>query len=440
MKEERRQRKRAAKPGRARTPDAGRVPRSAPTTRAKGGVPGGAAGRTRRGKDRAGSGEVERVERATSDAAGSGIELEPERARAGSAPADADAEAADAVVEPADGELGPADVEAEAVARDADRDRGEPDHGARGPRLPQVIPPRPSADRGLVRYDPLRAYMAEVARHAVLSRDEEHRLAVRYRETGDVDAAYRLVASNLRLVVKIAHEYRRSAFHLLDLVQEGNMGLMQAVKKYDPFKGVKLSSYAAWWIRAYIIRFIMDNWRLVKLGTTQAQRKLFFNLAKEREKLLARGVEPTPRLLAKNLQVEEKDVEEMTGRMASEDLSLDAPAHAGEEDGARQTKLDRMAGAGERADEAIGDEQLKRLFREKLDVFARTVEDEKERYILEHRLLPADGREPLTLQEIGERFGLTRERARQIEAKLTNRLRDWMRAEIPDFELLTPPE
>lgn len=158
---------------------------------------------------------------------------------------------------------------------------------------------------GLVRYDPLRAYMAEVQRHPVLSREEEHELAVKLRETGDVQAAYRLVASNLRLVVKIAHEYRRTAFQLLDLVQEGNLGLMQAVKKYDPWKGVKLSSYAAWWIRAYIIRFIMENWRMVKLGTTQAQRKLFFNLSKERDKLLARGIEPTPRLLAKNLQVEE---------------------------------------------------------------------------------------------------------------------------------------
>src|SRR5919197_3565378 len=210
----------------------------------------------------------------------------------------------------------------------------------KAPREPKALPVLTSkgSDEGLVRYDPLRAYMAEVSRHPLLSRDEEHALAMRYHETGDFDAAYKLVASNLRLVVKIAHEYRRSAFSLLDLVQEGNIGLMQAVKKYDPFKGVKLSSYAAWWIRAYIIRFIMDNWRLVKLGTTQAQRKLFFNLAKEREKLLAHGIEPTPRLLARNLQVEEKDVEEMSARMASEDLSLDAPVGS-EDESARQTRL-----------------------------------------------------------------------------------------------------
>jgi RNA polymerase sigma-32 factor len=317
------------------------------------------------------------------------------------------------------------------------------EHPEAPPRPRRALPAKAGAagrdGGGLVRYDPLRAYMAEVQRHPVLPADEEHALAVRYRETGDVDAAYRLVASNLRLVVKIAHEYRRTAFQLLDLVQEGNMGLMQAVKKYDPWKGVKLSSYAAWWIRAYIIRFVMENWRMVKLGTTQAQRKLFFNLSKEREKLLARGIEPTPRLLAKNLQVEVKDVEEMSARMGSEDLSLDAPVH-GDEDASRQSRLDRFAEDGAaRPDEAIGDEELRRIFREKLDVFAKTLTDEKERYIFEKRLLPPDGEQPLTLQEIGDRFRLTRERARQIEAKVTRRLRDFVKAEIPDFELLGPP-
>jgi RNA polymerase sigma-32 factor len=309
---------------------------------------------------------------------------------------------------------------------------------------PIARPAKPQAREpgggGLVRYDPLRAYMAEVARHPVLSREEEHALAVRYQETGDVDAAYRLVASNLRLVVKIAHEYRRTAFQLLDLVQEGNLGLMQAVKKYDPLKGVKLSSYAAWWIRAYIIRFVMENWRMVKLGTTQAQRKLFFNLAKEREKLLARGVDPTPRLLAKNLDVEESDVEEMAARMAGDDVSLDAPLSAGDE-GSRQTRLDRVTTShAQAADDRIADEQLRRIFREKLETFSTTITDEKERFIFEKRLLPPDGETPLTLQEVGNRFKLTRERARQIEAKLTDRLRAFLKAEIPDFELLGPPE
>lgn len=309
----------------------------------------------------------------------------------------------------------------------------------RRPRDADAAPAQPG-DGGLVRYDPLRAYMAEVARHPLLTREEEHDLAVRYATTGDVDAAYKLVASNLRLVVKIAHEYHRSAFHLLDLIQEGNMGLMQAVKKYDPMKGVKLSSYAAWWIRAYIIRFIMDNWRLVKLGTTQAQRKLFFNLAKEREKLLAHGIEPTPRLLAKNLDVEEHEVEEMSARMAADDLSLDAPAGARGDEDSRQSRGERFASSAPATDETLGDEQLRSLFREKLLAFAAGITDEKERFIFEQRLHPPEGKEPLTLQEVGDRFKLTRERARQIEARLTGRLREYLKAEIPDFELLAPPE
>ncbi len=319
----------------------------------------------------------------------------------------------------------------------------EPEPAAPAPEgLPEEHPgeePERGGDRGLVRYDPLRAYMAEVARHPVLSREEEHQLALRYTRTGDVDAAYRLVAANLRLVVKIANDYRRSAVHLLDLIQEGNMGLMQAVKKYDPFKGVKLSSYAAWWIRAYIIRFIMDNWRMVKLGTTQAQRKLFFNLAKEREKLLARGIEPTPQLLARNLRVEEKEVEEMAARLSGQDVSLDAPIRA-EEEGSRQTQLDRLSDQATEADDRLGDEQLRRLFRRKLEAFRQTLEDEKERTVFEKRLLPPEGTAPLTLQEIGDQWGLTRERARQLEARVTERLREYLRAESPDFELLGPPE
>jgi RNA polymerase sigma-32 factor len=295
------------------------------------------------------------------------------------------------------------------------------------------------SDGGLVRHDPLRSYLSEISRHPLLSREEEHELAVRFQQSGDVEAAYKLVASNLRLVVKIANEYRRAAFQVLDLVQEGNLGLMQAVKKYDPFKGVKLSSYAAWWIRAYIIRFLMENWRMVKLGTTQAQRKLFFNLAKEREKLLARGIDPTPRLLAKNLEVEEHEVEEMSARMAGEDQSLDAPVHSGGDE-SKETRLDRMSSSAHAPpDEQLGDEQLRRIFREKLDAFAKTLTDEKERFIFGHRLLPPEGTEPLTLQEIGNRYDLTRERARQIEARLTGRLRGFLQEEIPDFELIGPP-
>lgn len=291
----------------------------------------------------------------------------------------------------------------------------------------------PSSDTGLARKDPLQAYMAEVTRHPLLKREEEYALAKNYQQTGDVRAAYRLVASNLRLVVKLAHEYHRNPLSLLDLVQEGNIGLMQAVKKYDPDRGVKLSSYAAWWIRAYILRYIMDNWKMVKLGTTEAQRKLFFKLRQEQEKLIAQGFEPSPKLLAERLNVTEQDVVEMDQRLGHDEMSIDAPLG----DETRASRADRLlpsSAAG--AEERLGNEQLKELFREKLAEFAQSLEG-KERYIFEHRLT-AD--EPLTLQDIGDKYGVSRERARQIEAALINRMREFMRERIPDFDLVAVPK
>jgi RNA polymerase sigma-32 factor len=275
--------------------------------------------------------------------------------------------------------------------------------------------------------------MAEVTRHPLLSREEELRLARHLRQTGDVQAAYRLVASNLRLVVKLAHEYHRNPLSLLDLVQEGNIGLMQAVKKYDPERGVKLSSYAAWWIRAYILRYIMDNWKMVKLGTTEAQRKLFFKLRQEQERLIRQGFEATPKLLAERLSVSEQDVVEMDQRLGNDEVSLDAPLG----DDSKGSRADRMLpSSSQGAEERLGGEQLRVLFREKLAEFAATLEG-KERYILEKRLT-AD--EPLTLQDIGDTYGVSRERARQIEAALINRMREFMRERIPDFDLVAIPK
>jgi len=288
----------------------------------------------------------------------------------------------------------------------------------------------PAAREALAPQDLLQRYMAEVTRHALLTREEETALARRYVDTGDQDAAFRLVTANLRLVVKIAWEYRRAAFNLLDLVQEGNVGLMQAVRKYDPQRGVKLSTYAAWWIRAYIIRSLMDNWRLVKLGTTQAQRKLFFNLRKEKEKLAARGFEPEPRLLAERLQVSEQDVVDMDRRLANDELSLDAPLQG---DSAGGSYMDRLAQGGESADERLAEHQLSALFHEKLAVFAKGLVD-KELFIFEKRLV---AEEPLTLQEVGDRYGISRERARQIEARLLGRLKAWMKEHMPDYAQLT---
>jgi RNA polymerase sigma-32 factor len=294
---------------------------------------------------------------------------------------------------------------------------------------------KPSRSTGLARADPLSSYMAEVTKHPLLTREEEISLAKRYRETGDVKAAYKLVASNLRLVVKLAHEYHRNPLALLDLVQEGNIGLMQAVKKFDPERGVKLSSYAAWWIRAYILRYIMDNWKMVKLGTTEAQRKLFFKLRQEQERLLKQGVEVTPKLLAERLNVTEQDVVEMDQRLGNDEVSIDAPIAGSEDD--KTTRGDRLLPNNAMgADEALGNKELREIFRTKLAKFSESL-NEKDRFIFEKRLT-AD--EPMTLQDIGAQYGVSRERARQLEAALMDRMRKYMREEIPDFDLVAEAE
>ena len=290
---------------------------------------------------------------------------------------------------------------------------------------------RAGQNAALVPRDPLQSYMSEIARHPLLSREEERELAWRYFRdpASNLDAAYRLVTANLRLVVKIAYQYRRAAFSVLDLIQEGNIGLMQAVKKFDPGRNIKLSSYAAWWIRAYILRFIMDNFRLVKLGTTEAQRKLFFNLRKEQEKLASEGIEPGPKLLAERLQVSERDVEEMQGRMGQEELSLDLPRD-GEK---RETALDRLSAQTPAVDDRLADAELQAQFHDKLQDFARDLEG-KEKTIFQERMM---AEQPLTLQEIGDKYGLTRERVRQLEGQLTRKLRAYMAQELPDFRDLS---
>src|SRR5918992_1518278 len=203
--------------------------------------------------------------------------------------------------------------------------------GADLPKIPEIEEPDESERKALVPFEPLQRYLAEIRRFALLSREEEHRLAVQYKEYGDVEAAYKLVTANLRLVVMIAREYQKAFKNLLDLIQEGNMGLMEAVKNFDPYRGVRFPSYAVWWIRAYIIRYIMSDWRMVKIGTTQAQRKLFFNLQKEKEKLEAEGITPGPKLLAQRLNVKENEVIEMEQRLGSRDLSVDVPIGEGDE-------------------------------------------------------------------------------------------------------------
>jgi RNA polymerase sigma-32 factor len=287
--------------------------------------------------------------------------------------------------------------------------------------------PKPSPARGaLARLDPMQQYLREVQRHPLLTPTEEHDLAVKYVGTGDVAAAARLVTANLRLVVKLAYEYRRAYKNIMDLVQEGNIGLMQAVKRYDPYRGVKLSSYAAWWIRAYILRFILNNWRLVKLGTTQAQRKLFFNLNKEKARLSAMGIEPSAAEIARRLGVEEQEVTDMDRRLSSGEMSLDAPV--GDTEGRPVSRLEMMPTSVSGPDTAVAEGEIQQMVKAKLADFRTTLKG-KDIQIFDERLV---AEEPLTLQELGDRFGISRERVRQLEARLTGRLREFLKSELGD--------
>ena len=280
------------------------------------------------------------------------------------------------------------------------------------------------SDKALVTFDPLQRYLSEIRRFALLSREEEHRLAVDYKEYGNVEAAYKLVTANLRLVVMIAREYQKAFKNLLDLIQEGNMGLMEAVKNFDPYRGVRFPSYAVWWIRAYMIRHIMNDWRMVKIGTTQAQRKLFFNLQKEKEKLEAEGLTPGPKLLAQRLNVKEDEVVEMEQRLASRDLSVDMPMGDDEE----ATLLHFLPDQKESPEEQIAETQYQQLLREKMEQFAGALKD-KELVIFRERLL---NEEPLTLREIGEKYDISRERVRQIEERVKRKLKAFLSKELKD--------
>ncbi len=329
------------------------------------------------------------------------------------------------------GEEEPGDEGEERDERDGDPDVidassevvevSDDDHGAI-----ESIPASKSEGAALSRTDPLQAYLREVQRHKLLTPDEEKELTTKYATTQDIQTAARLVTANLRLVVKLAYEYRRAYKNIMDLIQEGNIGLMQAVKRFDPYRGVKLSSYAAWWIRAYILRFILNNWRLVKLGTTQAQRKLFFNLNKEKAKLAAMGIDATPQLIAENLGVEEQEVIEMDRRLSSAEASLDAPV--GDAEGRSVARIDLMPSAWTGPDVQLERSELGSMVHERLQEFRTTLKG-KDIVIFDKRMVAED---PLTLQELGTEFGVSRERVRQLEARLTSKLRDYLSKELGD--------
>ncbi len=288
----------------------------------------------------------------------------------------------------------------------------------------------------LAPYDPLRRYLHEISSIPILSEEEERKLAIRYREHGDREAAFKMVVSNLRLVVKIALEYHHYwTTNLLDLIQEGNVGLMQAVKRFDPYRGVRFTTYASFWIRAYILKFIMDNWRLVRIGTTQAQRKLFFDLKKEKERLEKMGFDPVPKLVAENLSVKEDEVISMDQRMETAEISLDT--QVGED--SKETYGDLLPAGTTPLDEHLGEMELKELLAQKLEKFRLSLK-EREREIFEKRMM-AD--KPLTLREMGQKYNISPERVRQIEGEILQKAREFLRQEIPDFDAykgaLLPP-
>jgi RNA polymerase sigma-32 factor len=282
-----------------------------------------------------------------------------------------------------------------------------------------------SADRlQLIRYDPLRHYLLEISKYEPLSQDEEQRLARLLRDHQDRDAARRLVTSNLKLVVRVAFLYNKVYSNLMDLIQEGNVGLLQAVKKFDPDRGTRLSTYATWWIKAYIIKFILDNFRIVRVGTTNDRRKVLMNLRKEKRKLEAQGITASPQLIAKALNVSEDDVIAVENSIQSHDLSLDQKVS----DDSEASYLESLASTEALIDERLASGELKELIDTKLNEFSSGL-SEKEQLILHKRLV---AEEPLTLQAIADKYGVTREAIRVSEKRLVEKIKAYMKDALRD--------
>ena len=282
----------------------------------------------------------------------------------------------------------------------------------------------------LAKLDPLPKYLLEISRFEPLTAEEEERLAVLYREQDDQEAAYRLITSNLRVVVQIARLYNRVYTNIMDLVQEGNIGLMEAVKRFDPYKGARLPTYASWWIKAYIIKFILDNFRIVRVGTTNERRKLLFNLRKEKEKLRLQGIEPTANLIAQRLNVRPEEVVAVEQAIESSDLSLDAYV----DDNQSIQFVDTLASTDDAVDETLARKELKGLFNREIEEFSRTLTD-REKIILNERLIAET---PRTLQNIADQFGVSREAIRLTEKALVAKIKEHMQEtfkNVTDIEL-----
>ena len=292
---------------------------------------------------------------------------------------------------------------------------------------PEGLPAPVPIEHGVEPADALTRYLAELRRHPPISREEEHALAVRYVEEGDRDSVRQLVLANLRLVVKIAMEYRRIWANVLDLIGEGNVGLLEAVNRFDPYRGVKLSTYAVYWIRAYILKYLLDNKSMVRLGTSRAQRKIWYRLNRERRELERRGLAVEPKLIAERLDVAEEDVVEMQQRIEGGDVSMDAPVS---NDPGASRFGDFLSARGPSAESAVGDAELSAVVQKHVRAVAETL-DERDQRILRERIL---AEEPKTLQALADDYGLTRERVRQLEAAIVSRLQKRLESVLVDFE------
>jgi RNA polymerase sigma-32 factor len=292
----------------------------------------------------------------------------------------------------------------------------------------------PSLEEPPQALDALQKYLSDLRKYPLLSAEEEHKVAVLYKETGDRKAAERLVTANLRFVVKVAAEYSKFGARMIDLIQEGNVGLMHAVREFNPYKGVKLITYAVWWIRGYIQEYLMKNYSQVRIGTTQAQKKLFYHLNKEKAKLDALGNAPDVKLLSSRLGVTEDEVREMEKRLSGRDLSIDAPQ--GDEDDGRRWVESQTDSNAIGADDSLALREEKEIFYREIDKIVGQLND-KEKYILQNRVL---GDPPKTLQEVGDHFGITRERSRQLEERVIEKIKEHFKTVFPDYKILLPQD